>query len=96
MRAVPVLRALAPVLLLIGLNNVLGIQMLLPLGPKREFMLSVALPGLLSLASMPLLAAFDAAVRVAIALCVTELLVNLGCAWFLLRRSDALHRIAAP
>ena len=93
--AVWVLRALAPVLFLVGINNVLGIQMLLPRGMKREFMLSVAVPGLLSLTYMPLLAYLYGAVGVASALSITELLVNVIAAGFLFRdkTSAALPRL---
>ena len=91
--AVEVLRALAPVLFLVGINNVLGIQMLLPLGLKREFLLSVTIPGVLSLAYMPTLAYAYGAVGVAVALSVTELLVNVVAGWFLYRRSEAVRRM---
>lgn len=84
--AVPVLRAASPVLFLEGINTVLGMELLLPLGMRRECLLATAIPGLLSLSYMPVLAATRGAVGVALALCVTELLVMVFSTAFLYRR----------
>jgi O-antigen/teichoic acid export membrane protein len=84
--AAQVLRAASPVLFLDGVNTVLGMQLLLPLGMRREFLLATAIPGVLSLSYMPLLAATHGAVGVAFALCVTELLAMVFAATFLYRR----------
>lgn len=74
--AVPVLEWLAPVPFLVGLSNILGIQLMLPLGFRRDFLICISVPGVLSLAYMPLLALWDGAAGVSIALVVTEFLVN--------------------
>jgi polysaccharide transporter, PST family len=83
--AAPVLRAASPVLFLDGINTVLGMQLLLPLGMRRELLLATAIPGFVSLSYMPVLAATHGAVGVALALCVTELLAMIVTAAFLYR-----------
>jgi O-antigen/teichoic acid export membrane protein len=85
--AAQVLRAASPVLFLDGVNTVLVVQLLLPLGMRREFLLATAIPGFLSLSYMPVLAATRGAVGVALALCATELLVTVFAAAFLYRRN---------
>ncbi|CAH2600537.1 Membrane protein involved in the export of O-antigen, teichoic acid lipoteichoic acids [Rhodovastum atsumiense] len=94
--AVDVLRALAPVPFLVGLSNVLGIQLLLPLGHRRDFLLMVALPGTTSLLYMPWLAWQYGAVGVAAALTVTEMIVNLVAVALLYRRRDELRGLFGP
>jgi len=77
------------VLFLVGVSNVLGIQLLLPLGLQREFLLTILIPALLSLGYMPALAVAEGARGVAVALCVTELLVCLLAGGFLYARGVA-------
>ncbi len=84
--AAAVLRMASPVLFLEGMNTVLGMQLLLPLGMRREFLLATAVPGFLSLSYMPALAAARGAVGVALSLSVTELLSMAVAAGFLYRR----------
>jgi PST family polysaccharide transporter len=92
--AIPVLRALSPVPFLVGINNVLGIQIMLPFGWRRDFLLMIAVPGVLSLTYMPYLAWRFGAVGVGAALSVTELLVNVVAGVLLWRRRAELleHR----
>jgi O-antigen/teichoic acid export membrane protein len=87
----PVLRMLSPVLFLEGINTVLGMQLLLPLGLRREFLLATVVPGLLSLSYMPLLAATHGAVGVALSVCATEALSMGLVAWFLYRHGIIAH-----
>ena len=95
--AVDVLRALAPVPFLVGINNVLGMQIMLPFGWRRDFLIMIALPGVLSLAYMPFLAWRFGAVGVAAALSVTELMVNLvGAALLWRRRGQLLEHCDEP
>ena len=84
--AVQVLRAVSPMLFLEGINTVLGLQLLLPLGLRREFLLATAVPGFLSLSYMPVLAAEYGAIGAALSLCATELLSMVFAAVFLYRR----------
>ena len=93
--AVPVLRAVAPMLLLEGVNTVLGLQLLLPLGLRREFLVATAVPGVLSLSYMPVLAAEYGAVGAALSLCATELLSMVFAAVFLYRRGIFDHMSSA-
>jgi len=89
--AVRVLRAVSPILFLEGINTVLCMQLLLPLGMRREFLLATAVPGFLSLSYMPVLAAAYGAVGGALALCATELLSMVFAATFLYRRGIFAH-----
>lgn len=84
--AVPVLRTISPVLFLAGINTALAMQLMLPLGMRREFLLATAIPGVLSLSYMPFLASARGAVGVALALCVTEVVAMVMNAAFLYRR----------
>ena len=94
--ATDVLRAFAPALFLVGINNVLGIQTMLPFGFRREFLISILVPGALGLLYMPVLAWQYGAVGVAAALSTTELLVNVVAGWCLYRRlGDMRHPAAA-
>jgi O-antigen/teichoic acid export membrane protein len=73
--AIPVLRWLAPVPLLVSLSNLLGIQLMLPLGLRSDFLISIATPAVVSLTYMPLLAYLDGAAGVGASLTITETLV---------------------
>jgi len=82
--AVPVLRLIAPVPCLAGFSNVLGVELMLPLGLRSEFLTTIAAPAILSLAYTPLLAHFAGAAGVALGLLITEILVlllSLGMIW---------------
>ena len=93
--AVQVLRAISPMLCLEGINSVLAMQLLLPLGLRREFLLATAVPGFLSLGYMPVLAAEMGAVGAGLSLCATELLSMLVAAFFLYRRGIFAHMSSA-
>jgi polysaccharide transporter, PST family len=93
--AAEVLRIATPVLFLDGVNTILVMQLLLPLGLRREFLLATAVPGFLSLSYMPVLAAARGAAGVALSLCVTELLGTVFAAAFLYRRGIFAHMASA-
>ena len=88
--AIPVLRLIAPVPCLAAFSNVLGVELMLPLGLRSEFLVCMAVPAFLSLIYTPLLAHFHGATGVGLGLLVTDslvLLLSLGMTWY---RRDAI------
>ena len=83
--AVTVVRILAPLVPLIALSNVLGIQWMLPLGMDRPFNAIIVGAGFLNLALALFLAPRLQHVGMALAVVITELWVTLGM-WLYLRR----------
>lgn len=91
--AVPVLRWMAPIPFLVGLSNICGVQVMLPLGFRTEFLMTVSIPGILSLAYMPLLAIHRGAVGVSMALVLTEVSVNAVAIFLLSSRRTEIAQI---
>jgi PST family polysaccharide transporter len=93
-RAVPVLRILAPLPLLISLSNAFGGQWMLPLGMDRAFNTIVVLAGAINLGLALILARDYAAIGMACSVVAAETFVT-GSIYFLLRQRklDPLQRV---
>lgn len=76
--SIPVVRILAPTILLIALSNVLGIQIMLPLGEDRAFTLILFGAGALNVAGAIVLAPTWQALGMAIAVLISELCVTIS------------------
>lgn len=83
--AVAVVRILVPLIPLIALSNVLGIQWMLPLGMDRPFNAIIVGAGFLNLTIAVFLAPHLQHVGMALAVVISELWVTLGM-WFYLRK----------
>jgi O-antigen/teichoic acid export membrane protein len=75
--AIPVLRTLGCLPLVVGVNTVLGLQLMLPLGMKRLFSLTLIGGGLLNCGLLATLAPRHGAEGAAVAVVVTEIAVTL-------------------
>jgi O-antigen/teichoic acid export membrane protein len=76
--AVPVLRTLGLLPFVVGLSNVLGIQLMLPFGLKREFSKIVSASAVLNILLIALLARLSEARGAAVGVLVTELFVTVS------------------
>ncbi|HHJ51071.1 MAG TPA: flippase, partial [Phaeodactylibacter sp.] len=76
--SIVVMRVLAPIIFLIALNNVLGIQLMLPLGKDRFFMFILLSAGIINLVLAVLLAPLYQAVGMATAVLVGEFFVTVA------------------
>ncbi|MCJ2121689.1 oligosaccharide flippase family protein [Methylobacterium sp. J-077] len=94
--AVPVVQALAPIPFLVGLSNVFGMQMLIPLGFSRSFTIITLGAGFCSLIFLPILCFFHGAVGAAVAATVTEGLVTTMMALVLFVRRKTLFAKPEP
>lgn len=94
--AVSVLRILAPLPFIIGLSNVFGVQIMLPLGMKKSFSRIVLASGLINITLVILLAPRWEADGVAMAVLVTECIVTLLMAWALFRADVSLFTCQSP
>jgi PST family polysaccharide transporter len=74
--SIAVMRVLAPVIFLVALSNILGVQLMLPLGEDRAFTLILFGAGLLNVMFAMLLAPAWGALGMAIAVSTSELLVT--------------------
>lgn len=74
--AIPVLRTLGLLPFVVGLSNVLGVQMMLPFGLKKEFSKIVSCSAILSISLIALLAHFAMARGAAAGVLVAELFVT--------------------
>lgn len=95
--AVPVLRTLSCLPLVVGINTMLGLQLMLPLGMKRAFSRVLIAGGVLNAALLALLAPGHGAEGAAIAVVTTEIVVTLvmaacvsGRCWSLLKAGGAV------
>lgn len=75
---------------IIGISNILGIQVMLPLGMKKEFSRILVVAGSLNLLLLCFLARKFGAVGAAISVLITELLVSVSMGYLLYRRSVPL------
>ncbi|EJG0498165.1 hypothetical protein DFX49_RS24060, partial [Vibrio parahaemolyticus] len=75
--SVEVLEIIAITPLLIGLSNILGVQLLLPLGFRRQFSQVIVVSGMVGLMASIVGAVYFAEIGAAIAVTTTELLVLL-------------------
>ena len=85
--AVPVVQWLAPIPFLVGLNNVLGLNMMLPLGMKSEITVIVTTSAAINLIAMVLLCPTHGAVGAAISATMTETFVTVAMGVVVFRRS---------
>ena len=85
--AVPVVQWLAPIPFLVGLNNVLGVNVMLPLGMKSEVTAIVTASAAINLVAMVLLCPTHGAVGAAIAATLTETFVTAAEGVVVFRRS---------
>jgi PST family polysaccharide transporter len=74
--SIAVMRVLAPIIFLIALSNILGVQLMLPLGEDRAFALVLFGAGLLNVVFAILLAPAWGALGMGIAVLVSELFVT--------------------
>ena len=74
--AVPTLRWLSWTLFLVGLNNVLGVQIMLPFGMQQSVMRITAGSGLFNLAAIVPLSYFYSATGASISILLTEVMVT--------------------
>ncbi len=74
--SIAVMRVLAPIIFLIALSNVLGIQLMLPLGRDRAFTLILFGAGLINVVLAAILAPLWEALGMAVAVLISELFVT--------------------
>lgn len=89
---VTVLRGLAPLPFLIGLNNVLGVQTMLTLSMEQLFSRILLVSGLCNLVLIVPLSLYHGAAGAASAALITECLVTYAMGWTLYRRKIPLFR----
>lgn len=89
--ATPVVQCMAILPLIVGLSNVLGIQMMLPLGMKRDFSTILATSGLLNISLLLPMSYLFGALGAAITIAVTEACVTLMMAAVLWRRKEHIR-----
>lgn len=92
--AVPLVRALAPLIVIVPLGGVLGLQWMLPLGHDRAFLAVVLGAGLLNLAGVLTLVPRFGAAGMAVAVVGAETAVMVGMWLALARRGAGLWRPA--
>ena len=85
--AVPVVQWLAPIPFLVGLNNALGVSIMLPLGMKSEVAAIVAVSAALNLIAMVLLCPAHGAIGAAMSSTLTETFVTTAMGVIVFRRS---------
>ncbi|QYF87652.1 oligosaccharide flippase family protein [Brevundimonas sp. PAMC22021] len=88
--AVPVLRAMAPLIFLVGLNNALGVMILLPFGLKRAFTSAILAGGAVGLILLWPLATRYGAVGAALTAVAAEVVVAAVMGWAAARRLGEL------
>jgi PST family polysaccharide transporter len=88
--SVAVMRGLAPIIFLIALSNVMGVQMLFPLHHDRFVLKVVLTAGLLNIAVALVLVPKWSANGMAVSVLLSELFVTMSYAVFLLVREDFL------
>lgn len=88
--AVPIVQWLAALPFLVGISNVLGIQMMLPLGMKREFSRIIALSGIVNIFLLFPLSHYFGAVGAAFSVVMTETSVTSLMAVILFKRRSVL------
>lgn len=93
--AVPIVQCLSALPFLVGLSNVLGVNMMLPLGMKSAFTLILIVSGLVNIGLLVVLCPLLGGLGAAIAVLMTETLVTLTMAGVLLIRRSDLHALAA-
>jgi O-antigen/teichoic acid export membrane protein len=79
--AVPIIRCLAAVLFLVGLNNALGVNMMFPFGLNTEVARITVASGIFNVAMLSFLTYEEGAIGAAISVVMTEMFVTLGFAW---------------
>jgi PST family polysaccharide transporter len=77
-QSIIVMRVLAPIIFLVALSNVLGIQLMLPLGEDRAFTLILFGAGLLNIILAIVLAPPFEAVGMAVAVLISEFFVTVA------------------
>lgn len=90
--ATRVLQIMAPLLFIVAMSNVFGVQTMLPLGLQRQFSSLLLAAGMLNVVLILPLTAIMAHTGAAIALLVTETVVTLAMLLLLLRRSVPLFK----
>ena len=90
--ATSVLRIMAPLLFIVAMSNVFGLQTMLPLGLQRQFSSLLLAAGVLNVVLILPLTAIMAHTGAAIALLVTETVVTLAMLVLLLRRRVPLFK----
>lgn len=90
-----ILRLLSPVPLLVGINNVLGTQILLPFGRQKTFSAIIIICGAFNVVSLLLLCPRMGALGAAYSIIITETLVTVAMAIFAFRIANDL-RIRIP
>jgi O-antigen/teichoic acid export membrane protein len=79
--AIPIIRCLAALPFLIGVSNVLGINMMFPFGMNNEVARITLASGVFNVAMLPLLTYFLGAIGAAISIVLTETFVTVSMAW---------------
>jgi O-antigen/teichoic acid export membrane protein len=79
--AIPIIRCLAALPFLIGVSNVLGINMMFPFGMNNEVARITLASGVFNVAMLPLLTYFLGAIGAAISIVITETFVTVSMAW---------------
>lgn len=92
--AVPVLRWLAVLPMVIALSNIFGVQVLLPNHENRAFNIILGVAGLLSLALMPFLIGAKGAVGAAMNIVAAEMVVTVSMAIYLFRKGYFSGRLS--
>jgi O-antigen/teichoic acid export membrane protein len=84
--AVPVVQSLSPLPFIIGLSNVLGINVMLPLGMKTEFTIIVSVSAAINFLAMLVFCPLYGAVGGAISAVIAESFVTVAMALILYRQ----------
>jgi O-antigen/teichoic acid export membrane protein len=94
--AVPIAQVLSINIFLIGVSNVLGLNMMLPLGMKRAFTTIIVGSGLINLLLLSVLVHPFGALGAAEAVTITEGVVTVGmAAWLIMRGGDRTGMVVA-
>jgi PST family polysaccharide transporter len=91
--AIPIIRWLAALPFLIGVSNVLGINMMFPFGMNNEVALITLASGVINVIMLSVLTYFEGAVGAAISVVITETFVTLSMAWVVYAKRHIAFKI---
>jgi len=93
LRAIPIIRCLSALPFLIGVSNVLGVNMMFPFGMNNEVALITMASGAFNVVMLSLLTYFQGAMGAAISIVLTETFVTLSMVWVIYAKRHVVFKI---